>query len=58
MNPAAAMKPDGDVLRGKGGIEIMKKKKSAVKKLLPWVLLAAFSALVFYYDENGRIIED
>lgn len=42
----------------KGGIEIMKKKKSAVKKLLPWVLLAAFSALVFYYDENGRIIED
>jgi len=34
------------------------KKKSIAKRILPWALLAAFSAVVFYYDENGRIIED
>ena len=36
-----------------------KRKKNPVKKrFLPWALLAAFLALVFHYDENGRIIED
>ena len=36
----------------------MKKKNGLAKRILPWALLAAFSALVFYYYENGRIIED
>ena len=35
-----------------------KKKNRAAKRFLPWALLAAFFALIFRYDENGRIIED
>ena len=55
--PRCGVRPEQNILRGQRG-KIMKKKKRAAKKLLPWALLAAFSALVFYYDENGRIIED
>ena len=33
-------------------------KKSVKKRILPIALLAAFAALIFGYDENGRIIED
>ena len=33
-------------------------KKKVKKRILPLLLLTAFSALVLSYDENGRIIED
>ena len=36
----------------------MKKKNSVAKRILPWALLAAFSAVVFYYDDTERILED
>lgn len=37
----------------------MKKKKNCVaKRALPWILLAAFSAVVFYYDDTERILEE
>lgn len=34
------------------------KKNCFMKRVLPWALLAAFSALVFCYDDTERIFED
>lgn len=38
--------------------EKLMKKNCIKKRVLPWALLAAFSALVFYYDDTERIFED